>query len=329
MMPKGENQKLKLLYLMKILTEQTDEEHKLTIKEIIEQLGYYGVSAERKSLYDDFEALRLYGVDVESSVQGKNTGYFVAERTFQLPELKLLVDAVQSSKFITKKKSGELIQKLSNFVSIYEKKQLDRQVYVSNRVKNHNEQAYYNVDSIHNAIANNKMLKFKYYEWNARKEKVLRHNGITYEISPWALTWDDENYYMIGYDANGDIIKHFRVDKMQSVIVAEQSRLGAKLFENFDMAVYSKQAFGMFGGQLENVTLKCDNSLAGVIIDRFGEEVILNNDSGVFRVNVMVMVSRVFLSWVMGFGNKMKIVSPQGVVQKLKALAEETLNNYK
>ena len=328
-MPKGANQKLKLLYLLKILTEQTDENHKLTIKEIIEQLDGYGVSAERKSIYDDFEALRIYGIDVESSAQGKNTGYFVAERTFQLPELKLLVDAVQSSKFITKKKSGELIHKLSGLASNYEKKQLDRQVYVSNRVKTPNEQAYYNVDSIHNAIANNKRLKFKYYEWTAKKEKVFRHDGALYEISPWALTWDDENYYMIGYDAKSDIIKHFRVDKMQSVTVEEQARLGEKHFENFDMAVYSKQAFGMFGGQIENVTLECDNSLAGVIIDRFGDEIMLINDGDVFRVNVKVMVSHVFLSWVMGFGGKMKIVSPQGVVQKLKRLAKEILNNYK
>lgn len=327
-MPKGANQKLKLLYLLKILTEQTDENHKLTIKEIIECLDSYGVSAERKSLYDDFEALRVYGIDVESSAQGKNTGYFVAERTFQLPELKLLVDAVQSSKFITRKKSGELIQKLSGLASNYEKKQLDRQVFVSNRVKTPDEQAYYNVDSIHNAIANNKRLKFKYYEWNAKKEKVLRHNGIIYEISPWALTWDDENYYMIGYDAKNDIIKHFRVDKMQGVTVEEQARLGEKHFENFDMAVYSKQAFGMFGGQLENVTLECDSSLAGVIIDRFGNEVMLIDDGDVFRVNVKVMVSNIFLSWVMGFGDKMKIVSPQGVIQKLKLLAQETLDNY-
>lgn len=327
-MPKGSNQKLKLLYLMKILNEYTDEEHALTIKEIIERLDGYGISAERKSLYDDFEALRYFGVDVESTAQGKNTGYFVAERTFQLTELKLLVDAVQSSKFITKKKSSELIQKLSSLASNYEKRQLDRQVYVSNRVKTVNEQAYYNVDSIHNAIANNKMLTFKYYEWTAKKQKILKHDGALYEISPWALSWDDENYYMIGYDAAADIIKHFRVDKMQSVTVDTKERMGAKHFDNFDMAVYSKQVFGMFGGKLENITLECDNSLAGVIIDRFGDEAIFINDGEVFRVNVRVMISNVFLSWVMGFGNKMKIISPPKVAQELKALAKQVADNY-
>lgn len=327
-MAKGANQKLKLLYLMKILNERTDEEHILTIKQIIEMLEEYDVTAERKSLYDDFEALRFFGIDVESGGQGRNTGYFVAEREFQLPELKLLVDAVQSSKFITKKKSNELISKLASFASDYEKMQLDRQVFVSNRVKTPNEQAYYNVDNIHNAIAQNKQLTFKYYEWNEKKQKVLRHDGALYEISPWALTWDDENYYMIGYDAKADKIKHFRVDKMQSVTIDSKARLGAELFDNFDMAVYSKQAFGMFGGQLEKVTLECDNSLAGVIIDRFGDSTMFINDGDVFRVNVKVMVSNVFLSWVMGFGNKMKITSPESVSQKLEQLAKQVLENY-
>ncbi len=327
-MAKGANQKLKLLYLMKILNEHTDENHILSIKQIIELLESYDITAERKSLYDDFETLRLYGVEVQSTRQGRNTGYFVADRTFQLPELKLLVDAVQSSKFITKKKSNELIKKLSSMASNYEKMQLDRQVFVSNRVKTPNEQAYYNVDSIHNAIALNKRLTFKYYEWNEKKQKVLRHDGALYEISPWALTWDDENYYMIGYDAKADIIKHFRVDKMQNVGIEEKTRLGSKHFESFDMAVYSKQMFGMFGGNAQKVTLECDNSLAGVIIDRFGDNLMFINDGDVFRVTVNVMISKMFLSWVMGFGKKMKIVSPESVKQELLQLANQVLDNY-
>ncbi len=328
-MAKSSNQKLKILYLMKILLESTDENHGLTLGEISKKLSEYGVAAERKSLYDDMETLRVYGLDIET-VRDTHTRYYIADRLFELPELKLLVDAVQSSKFITAKKSGELIKKLESLSSTYEALQLGRQVYVSNRIKTMNESIYYNVDYIHTAISQNKMITFKYFEWTPEKEKKLRHDGAPYLVSPWALTWDDEYYYMIAFDSASGIIKHYRVDKMVSIEITENTREGSEVFEDFDMGIYSSQVFGMYGGELTNVILECDNSLAGVVIDRFGADVTMIplSDTDKFRVSVKVMISPNFLSWVIGFGRKVRVLSPDSVVGEIKSLAGEAISNY-
>ena len=228
-MPRFYNHKLKLLYLMKILTEKTDSLHSLTLTEIQSQLESYDIYAERKSLYDDFETLRRFGVDVERK-RDNGVSYYIANRAFQLPELKLLVDAVQSSKFITKKKSTELIENISALTSEHERQLLNRQVYVANRVKTFNEEVYYNVDTIHEAITGDKKISFKYYEWTVNKEKRFRHDDALYIISPWAMTWDDENYYMIGFDSAADIIKHFRVNGAYQA--ADEARDGGDKFQN-------------------------------------------------------------------------------------------------
>ena len=327
-MARSANQKLKILYLMKIFLERTDADHSLTISEIIDELGKYGITAERKSLYDDIDNLRSYGLDIEVARDTK-VRYYVANRLFELPELKLLVDAVQASKFITAKKSGELIKKLESFSSTYEAMKLQRQVYVSNRIKTMNESIYYNVDFIHSAINDNKKITFKYYEWTPEKEKKLRHGGALYCVSPWALTWDDEYYYMIAYDSASCNIKHFRVDKMVNIGISEDMREGAKIFEDFDMALYSKQVFGMFGGELTTVLLECDNSLAGVVIDRFGTDVTIMPSTDKFSVSVRVMVSPTFISWALGFGGKLKITSPSWVADRLVQTANEALELYK
>lgn len=327
-MAKSSNQKLKILYLLKILSERTDEEHAMTLAEIIDALGEYGVSAERKSLYDDFEALRVFGFDVEKK-QGKTVGYYIANREFELPELKLLVDAVQASKFITRKKSTELIRKIEGFASVHEAQQLHRQVFVTNRIKTMNESIYYSVDYIHDAISGNSQISFKYFDWNEKKEKVLRHGGKDYEVSPWALTWDDENYYMIAYDSEAETIKHYRVDKMLGISVLEKKREGASVFEDFDMALYSKKTFGMYGGRDEFVTLLCKKSLAGVVVDRFGTETIITPvDEEHFSFTVKVSVSPLFLTWVMNFGTDMKILSPQSVIDEFVDLAKKAIEQY-
>lgn len=300
----------------------------MTLAEIIEALGEHGVSAERKSLYDDFESLRVYGVDVEKK-QGKTIGYYIASREFELPELKLLVDAVQASKFITRKKSTELIRKIEGFASVHEAQQLHRQVFVANRIKTMNESIYYTVDYIHDAISGDSQISFKYFDWNEKKEKVLRHGGKTYEVSPWALTWDDENYYMIAYDSEAGKIKHYRVDKMLGISVLEKKREGAEKFKDFDMALYSKKTFGMYGGRDEFVTLLCKNSLAGVIVDRFGTETIMTPvDEEHFSFTVKVSVSPLFLTWVMNFGTDMKILSPQSVIDEFVGMAKKTIEQY-
>ena len=206
---------------------------------------------------------------------------------------------------------------------------LQRQVYVANRIKTMNESIYYNVDFIHSAINDNKKITFKYYEWTPEKEKKLRHGGALYRVSPWALTWDDEYYYMIAYDSGADLIKHYRVDKMVNIGITEEMREGSQMFDDFDMALYSKQVFGMFGGELTTVLLECDNSLAGVIIDRFGTDVTIMPGDEKFTASVRVMVSPTFISWALGFGGKLKILSPLPVAEKLKETANEALELYK
>lgn len=298
-MAKSPNQKLKLLYLMKILLEQTDENHRITMTEIIENLASYNISAERKSLYNDIESLRLYGLDIIGIQEGRTYFYYVGSRRFELAELKLLVDSVQSAKFITAKKSSELIKKLEGLASRYEASKLHRQVFVAGRVKTMNESIYYNVDRIQTAIGENSKITFQYFQWNVEKKMELRHDGAVYKVSPWALSWNDGNYYLIAYDG--------------------EKREGKQVFQSFDMAAYARKMFGMYGGKEERVRLECENSFAGVIIDRFGKDVTLNRlDDTHFFVNVEAAVSRQFLSWVIGLGEGVKITGPESVVARME-----------
>ncbi len=327
-MAKGENQKLKAMYLMKILLDNTDEEHPLTMSEIIEELGRYGISAERKSIYSDIEALRVYGINIETK-KDKSVGYYVGERLFETPELKLLVDAVQASKFITRKKSDVLIKKLETLTSKRGAQRLQRQVFVSNRIKNMNESIYYSVDYIHEAISDNVKIRFQYFDWDEKKNKKLRKDGAEYKVSPWALTWDAENYYMIAYESESGKIKHFRVDRMINIKVSDERREGRELFRDFDMARYAKKTFGMFGGEDEYVTLRCKNKMAGIIIDRFGREVTMRKfDEECFDVTVEVAVSTHFITWLMNFGGDVRVVSPQRVIDMYVSSAKEALELY-
>lgn len=326
-MAKQPNQKLKLLYLLKILMDNTDEDHPLTMAQIIEMLDSFGISAERKSLYDDIELLRTFGVEIEKT-PNRSVGYYIAERDFSLPELKLLVDAVQSSKFITTKKSLELIGKIENLASRHEASQLQRQVFVQNRIKTMNESIYYNVDFIHTAISKNVQIAFRYFMWDVHGERVLRRDGAEYTVSPWVLTWDDENYYLVAFDAQEEKIKHYRVDKMARIRLLDAPRTGQDVFAKFDTAVYSKKIFGMFGGEEKLVKLRCAKSLAGVIIDRFGKDSALIEDGDGFTVNVRVFESPTFLAWVMGFGKDMQVLSPESTRASLAQLAREVLSLY-
>lgn len=327
-MPKASTQKIKILYLMKILLDNTDDEHGMTTAEILSALEEHGIEAERKTIYDDLEVLRVFGLDIEMR-KDKNVRYHVVSRNFELPELKLLVDAVQASKFITHKKSHELIKKLEGFASRYQAQQLQRQVFVSNRIKTMNESIYYTVDYLHEAISTNSKISFQYFEWNEQKEKQLRHNGAFYKISPWALTWDDENYYLIAYDSDAEKIKHYRVDKMVNLKLLPDKRDGERFFKDFDMALYSKKTFGMYRGEEEIVTLRCKNYLAGVIVDRFGQDIIFRKtDDEYFEISVKVSVSPLFLSWVLNFGTDILIVSPQNVKDEYVSLLEKTLKQY-
>ncbi|MBQ7010385.1 MAG: WYL domain-containing protein [Clostridia bacterium] len=329
-MAKGENQKYKLLYIMRLLYEETDEEKGLSVGDIISALAEMGVEAERKSVYSDIETLIGYGMDVEKRKKNGNTTYYhLVSREFELAELKLLVDAVQASKFITRKKSQELIKKLESLASKTQAGQLMRQVFVSNRIKTMNESIYYSVDYIHNAMTRDKEISFKYFDWNEKQEKVLRHGGSTYTVSPWALMWDDENYYLIAYDSASKKKKHYRIDRMVEMSLTDRPRQGGELLSGVDTALYSKQTFGMYGGREETVRLRCHNSLANVMVDRFGRETtFFTADREHFDIVVKVTVSPVFLSWVATFGSDIRIMSPDGVINEFLSLMDRAATQY-
>ena len=328
-MPKGTNQKFKLYRLAQIMLEQTDDEHYITMPEIKEALARYDITADRKSIYADLRDLEVLGIEVEGEPVGKGYHYHVVSRPFELPELKLLVDAIQSSKFITEKKTNALIRKLEKQVSRYEAMKLQRQVFVSGRIKTMNESIYYTVDAIHNAISENKKIRFQYYQWNVKKEMELRRDGAWYHISPWGLSWDDENYYLVGYDSDAGEIRHYRVDKMLHIRMSDEPREGKEHFRKLDMADYAKKSFGMFGGKEQKVKLLVDNSLVGVIIDRFGKEVMMiPADPEHFTVNVNVMVSSVFLGWIFSLGERVKILGPEEVVEKMREEGERLVRQY-
>ncbi len=315
----GNKQKLKLLYLIKIFTEDTDDQHALTLPQIAEKLDAYGVSAERKTLYQDFELLRDFGFDIIGQQARRNFYYHMGNRRFELPELKLLVDSVQSAKFITDKKSNALIKKLEGMVSKYEARKLQRQVIISGRIKAMNESIYYNVDKLHEAIGTDRQIRFKYFRWNINKEMELRKDGAWYQVSPWALMWDDENYYLVGYDAEDGKIKHYRVDKMWRISVADRKREGKEQFKAFNMPRYTKSLFGMFGGEEVKVTLEAENGMVGILLDRFGKDIPVKPvDADHFRTSVVVAVSSQFLGWIMALGDGVKIIGPDKVVTRMK-----------
>jgi len=328
-MSRTANQKLKILYLARLFSEKTDENHYVTMADILAYLESNDIRAERKSIYDDIELLRVYGMDIVSFKENKNFYYYLASREFELAELKLLVDSVQSSKFITEKKSKELIRKLEGLTSNYEAKNLQRHVFVASRIKTMNESIYYNVDTINQAINRNLQIAFQYYEWSVKKELKKKENGDKQGISPWTLTWDNENYYLVAYDEADNKIKHYRVDKMRDIVLTDKKRCGRKEYQKIDPAAYHKKVFGMYGGRQENVAIEFENHLVGVVLDRFGKDImIIPRDENHFVVHVDVEVSNMFLSWVFGLGEGARILSPDSVVEQMKSECKRILKQY-
>lgn len=328
-MSRGTNQKFKFTYLMKIMLEKTDDEHSLTMPQIMEELEKYDVTAERKSIYTDLQDMtEKFGVEIIKEQIGRETYYHVGAREFELAEVKLLIDAIQSSKFITQTKSRELITKIKSFVSEHQAKQLQRQVYINDRVKTMNESVYYNVDDIHTAINQNKKIRFKYFKWDINKKLVPRHNGDWFIVSPWALTWDDENYYMVAFDDWDSKIKHYRVDKMMYISIEEEKRSGKEVFRNFDMAEYSKATFGMYQGQKIKVKIQLANYMCGVFIDRFGKDISFQPiEDEHSELHVDVNVSPQFFGWIFSLGKDVKVTGPSEVVEQMKVFAREFLEN--
>ncbi len=321
------NTKAKLLHIAQILMQESDEEHPISTNELIEKLALRGIYAERKAIYDDIRTLEDFGLDI-NTVKAKSNLYFIGERTLQLPELKLLVDSAVASRFITESKSRELIKKLGSLTSRHYAKALNRQVFMADSLKSPNEQIYYNVDAIYQALAEEKQISFKYLKWTMDKTREEKHKGEKYIISPLGLAWADNNYYLIGYSREREKILHFRVDKMASISVLSDRSDSPD--EDFDILKYTNRTFSMFGGEEEMIELLVHNSLIGVIIDRFGQSTaIIRRDAEHFIANVRVSASPVFLGWVMSFGNKMQILSPKKVVEDIKKLTSEIHEIYK
>ena len=313
-MPRSANQKLKLLYLAQILMEQTDEEHPLTVQALIAQLAKHDIQAERKSVYDDLDALSRFGLDVQCR-KGRMPGWFVGARDFELPELKLLVDAVQSSRFITRRKSDALIRKLERLASIHQAQQLQRQVFVSGRVKVMNESIYYNVDKLHTALSAKRAITFQYFDYNMYREKVFRREGAQYTVSPYGLIWNNDNYYLVAYDGSHREMRHYRVDKMAEITVTNLPREGAEDYPNFDIAVYGQKHFGMYSGEETTVTLRAKSSMAGVVLDRFGQDVILVPDGpDFFSVSIPLVLSPQFYGWLFALDPDVTLTAPPRAV---------------
>ncbi|MGN0132677.1 MAG: helix-turn-helix transcriptional regulator [Lachnospiraceae bacterium] len=318
-MAKSPNQKLKQLYLLKILSEYTDESHALTTQQLIEKLAEYHVNAERKSIYSDIEALNTMGYDILNGKSKEHYGYYMASRDFELPELKLLVDAVQSSRFITEKKSRELIGKLEKLCSKFDAGKLQRQVYVSDRLKAENEGIYYAVDGIHEAIQKDKQISFRYYEWDADKKMHFKKDGKRYVVSPYLLVWNDANYYLVAFEEESGMLRHYRVDKMNDLKVEKEARLGEEEYRAFSPGIYTRKSFQMFGGKEVTVTMQCDETMAGVMIDRFGKEVSMRKlADGRLQVRTDVIVSPPFFGWIAGLNGKVKVTAPKEVAEEAK-----------
>ena len=328
-MPKKENQKLKLLYLSKIMLSKTDEDHHLTMPEILELLAEYDISADRKTIYSDMEALKDFGIDVIGQKVGKSYDYYVGSKTFDLAELKLLVDSIQSSRFITEKKSKDLIEKVGSLASDYEAELLKRQVVVQGRVKAMNETIYYNVDEIYHAIGSNEQITFEYLHWTPKK-KLEKKKEERYQVSPWTMTWAEENYYLIAFDEKAGKIYHYRVDKMKNIKLTGEKRIGRREFRDFNVADYVRMNFGMFAGNKTRVTIACRNDLIGVLFDRFGTNIpVREYKEGWSETEVDVLLSDHFLAWIFAIGDGVKITGPKEVTDRVDAMIKRLTDTYR
>ena len=325
-MPKSDNQKLKIFYILDYLQRNSHQDHPVRAAELIQMLdSQHNISCDRKTVYSDIAALQDYGVDIVS-IPGKNGGYYIASRNFELPELKLLIDAVQSSRFLTEKKSRELIEKLCNQCSVHDARLMRRDVLVSGRVKTMNETMYYNVDAIQEAISQNRQITFRYFDWDLNGQRRYRERGYT--ASPYGLCQDNENCYLLAHSPRHGVTS-YRVDRMQEIHLTEEARTPCPELTGKNLTEHANRLFQMYSGDPTTVKLRFHRSLTNVVIDRFGRDTMLIPDGEehfVFTVNVAV--SPMFLSWVIGFGSKAKVLHPQSVIDSCRQLCLEAMEQY-
>ena len=325
-MPRSYDQKLKIFYIRDYLEKYSHSDHPISASELIKMLwDRHEIKCDRKTIYSDIETLKQYGMDI-ISLQGPGGGYYIASRSFDLPELKLLIDAVQSSKYLTEKKSRELIEKLCNQCNEYDAKLMRRNVMVSGRVKSMNETIYYNVDTIQEAIAENKQIAFRYFDWGMDGKRVYRSRD--YEASPYGLCQDNENCYLLALSPRHGITS-YRVDRMSDIRMLSEDRTPCPELTGKALMQHANQLFQMFAGDAVPVKMRFHKELTNVVIDRFGRDTMLIPDGeDHFNFTVQVAVSPMFLSWVIGFGSKAKVLYPQSVAEELCALCREAMNQY-
>lgn len=325
-MPKSDNQKLKIFYILQYLEQNSHADHPVRASQLIEMLERnHNITCERKTIYSDIAALQDLGVDIVS-IPGKYGGYYIASRNFELPELKLLIDAVQSSRFLTEKKSRELIEKLCKQCSVHDAKLVRRDVLVSGRVKSMNESIYYNVDAIQEAIAENRQITFRYFDWGLDGQRKYRDKE--YAASPYGLCQDNENCYLLALSARHGITS-YRVDRMSDIALTADPRVPCPELTGKKLQEHASRLFQMYAGESADVKLRFHRSLTNVVIDRFGKDTMLIPDGpDHFVFTVRVAVSPMFLSWVIGFGQKAKVLYPESVVESCRQLCLETLAQY-
>lgn len=326
-MPKQSNQKDRILVLKEIFEQETDDDHSLTSKRLMEILENKGMKVDRKTLYSDIETLQFHGMDIAHE-EGQKT-YKLQSRAFELSEIKLLIDCMQSSKFLSEKRTGEIIEKLQKLCSNYEAEQLRRQVTVANRVKNQNLVIYNNVDTIHKAIAHNRQISFLYFNYDIGMERIYRMGKQKYECSPFELLYVDENYYLLAYDRKWEKIVVYRVDRMVEVHESRAQREGHATYAQNDRAQYQKSVFNMFMGEMQSVTMVFHRGLMNTFIDKFGTNItVLKKSDAYYQTTVLVSVSPQFFGWVFGLGCKVHIVGPDVVKQQMQTMLDEIRKQY-
>lgn len=327
-MAKSIRQKEKLLRIVELLEEYTDDTHFLSAKQIIEKLSEMDIEVERKALYDDIFVLQGMGYDIMLNNK-RNGGYYLCSRRLERSEILPLADAVSCSRFITEKKSRDIISKLESFLSVYDRGSLNRNIYVENRVKSENEAIFYSVDSIYEAINHSKKISYHYCEYNMKKELVPRKNGKLYVVCPLNLLWSEEKYYLIAYDEYYEEIRHYRVDKIKDIVILDETFKKEEYLKGFDMANYSNRLFSMFGGQEESITLRFPEKNCGIFIDRFGKDITFRKlEEGYVSGRFSVSVSSQFFGWLSGLGPEVQMISPQNVINDYKDFLNNLLKNY-
>lgn len=324
-----ENQKLKLLYLAKIFLEETDGKTGLTMPQIIEHLREYGISAERKALYRDIKALREFGMDIQRYNRSPMQ-YALANREFSQPELLLLVDAVQSSRFLDIEKSRELIDSIRALASKRQRETLSKRMHVEGRIKMQNESVFYNVDIVQEAIQAHRRVSFHYFKYDVEKKKVRQHGGDRYLETPVELIYSDGYYYLVTYNDKHDGFTNYRVDRMTEVMVSDEPATRNERIASFDPEAYTAQAFSMFNGEPKTISLIVDGEVMSSIVDRFGSDVESHAlDGSHARVYARVKVSDVFYGWLAQFGTKVRVEKPRSVVQGYTEYLQRIVSAYR